>query len=62
MEENQTNKVDMGRRQYFDNLRRYQEQNDKKQQQLSNFLNEDIHQLAKKDEERYINAVKEKDI
>jgi hypothetical protein len=38
------------RQAYFDNMRKYQEQNEEKQRRISGFLTEDVHSLAKKDE------------
>lgn len=54
-------KMEYNRQKYFENLKKYQEMNDIKQRQLSNYLGEDINSLAKKDEAMYLKAVKEKE-
>ena len=42
-------------------MKKYQESSEKKNKQLSNYLGDDIHTLAKRDEAAYIKAVQEKD-
>jgi hypothetical protein len=49
--------MDNNRQMYFENLKKYQEMNELKAKQLSNYLAEDIHSLAKKDEAMYLKAV-----
>ena len=49
------------RQQFFDHLRKYQENNDLKAKALSNFLGNDIASLAKRDEAQYMKAVAEKE-
>ena len=49
--------MDFNRQKYFENLKKYQEMNDIKLKQLSNYLSDDINTLAKKDEAMYLKAV-----
>lgn len=46
---------------YFDKMRQFQDNNDRKHRQLSNFLTHDIQALAKRDEQIYLKAVAEKE-
>ena len=47
---------------YFEQMRRYQEQNELKMKALSNYMGgEDVKTLAKRDELQYMKAVAEKE-
>ncbi|CDW84537.1 UNKNOWN [Stylonychia lemnae] len=57
---NKLEQEEQNRQQYFVNLHRFQDKNDQKLKALNNYLSEDLHQLAKKDEQIYLKAMQDK--
>lgn len=53
--------ADVGRQQFFSKMQGYQDANDRKAEAFSNFMaGKDIATLSKLDEERYMNAIAQK--
>ena len=56
----QVDLLDQNRQKVFDNMRKHQERNEAKQKALSNFLQDDLAQLSRKDEATYMKAIEER--
>jgi len=61
LEQDHARNAEEKRQLYFENMKRYQERNDRKYQQIAGTLIQDVGSLAKRDEEQYIRAVAEKE-
>ena len=62
LESAQQEKTEQGRQRFFDRMQSYQDANDAKTQQLSNFLTgKDLASLSKLDEARYMQALQDKE-
>ncbi len=62
LESAQQEKAEYGRQRFFDHMKSFQDANDAKTQQLSNFLTgKDLASLSKLDEARYMQAVQDRE-